>query len=394
MNTKKNSSASAPATSTRSQRVACQICGYEGHVLVPHILAKHPEITPYDYILKYDAPVVSALGHSKMVDEGHPVLPRSIRTEPVWKLFGLPQWDDSQPTSRRFVMRDFAVFTDTPSHVPAIDPDYIFQEQVLRVLLLALQLPERNRLWLHGYAGTGKTQLVLQTAARLNYGVMRINGDVSLSRRQLLGDWVVRNGETTFQHGILPTAMRRGDILLIDEIDHFNPATLAVLRSVLEDPSTLLILENGAEVVKAHPAFRIVATANTTGAGDESGLFTTSRALSLADRQRFSLWSSVDYLDEATESAMLKKRFPKFDPAEIACFVKVATHIRSQHKAGTFEESFSPRELVNWAEKYVMTGDAAVAANITFIERYQSTATKTAVAELVRAAWADAEGAS
>jgi cobaltochelatase CobS len=373
-----------------NNKITCAICGkWSGHVIVGHLKEAHPKVDLFDYMQEHDAPMASPLGF-KHIEAARASLPvvREREARNIATLFDLPpEKDETANRDRRFVNRTVSCFAESNSFVPDVDANYQFPEQPLKKLLMALALPERNRVWLHGYSGTGKTQLVTQVCARMNYGLIRINADSAISRRQLVGDWVVRGGETVFQYGVMVEAMRRGYVFLIDEIDHFAPPTLATLRGVLEDPSQLIILENGGEVVKAHPDFRVVATANTAGAGDESGLFVTSRALSLADRQRFSVWVKVDYLPPAAEAAMLLKRFPRLKKVELQRFHQVVRAIREGHVRGEFEESFSPRELINWVEKFFLVGDAAAAAEMCFLDRYQSPAVQSAVSELVRAAF-------
>ena len=62
--------------------------------------------------------------------------------------------------------------------------------------------------------------------------------------------------------------MKCGDVLLVDELNLAEDAVLERLNSVLEPGRTLTLAEKGgggaagAEVVVAHPAFRVVATMN------------------------------------------------------------------------------------------------------------------------------------
>jgi len=382
----------------KSGKITCAICNkWHGHVIVKHLKEAHPGVSVFDYLTDYDAPIASALGHQRLVEHEKAMpLARERADFLVSDTFGLaPETNEQANPMRKFVNKRVSGFKEAHPLTPKIDPDYVFPEQALRRVLIAFALPERNRVWLHGYAGTGKTQLVTQCCARLNYGLLRINGDTAISRRQLVGDWVVRGSDMVFQYGILVKAMREGLTILIDEIDHFAPPTLAILRGVLEDPSQLVILENGGEAVRAHPDFRVFATANTVGAGDESGLFVTSRALSLADRQRFSIWVNVTYLPPAMECKMIQQRFAHrakqgkspLSDNEVRRFYQVVKAIRKRHAEGAMEESFSPREFVNWVEKYYLFGDAQEAAQACFIERYASPSTQTAVAELVRAAF-------
>jgi len=76
--------------------------------------------------------------------------------------------------------------------------------------------------------------------------------------------------------GPLVTAMREGALLLVDEVNLADDAVLERLNSVLEPGRSLTLAEKGgtttgedanggAEVVVAHPAFRVVATMNPGG---------------------------------------------------------------------------------------------------------------------------------
>ena len=68
--------------------------------------------------------------------------------------------------------------------------------------------------------------------------------------------------------GPLVLAMKEGDIILIDELNLAEDAVLERLNSALESSRTLTLAEKGgktAEVVVAHPDFRIIATMNPGG---------------------------------------------------------------------------------------------------------------------------------
>lgn len=373
-----------------NKKIECAICKkWEGHIIVGHLKKAHPKVDAFAYIMKYSAPIASAHGHLllRATARKELVLERATSKKKVSDIFELEPWDGSDTSPRKFVGKDVKVFDEPHATTPIVDPDYVFPEEVLRRALMATTLRRRNNLWLHGYSGTGKTEFALQLCARLNRGCLRLNGDANISRRQLIGDKVVHNGEMSFEYGIVPICMMQGLTLIIDEIDNLSPAVLAILRPVLENHPSLVILENGSEVIHAHPDFRVIATANTAGGGDESGLFLTSRALSVADRQRFSIWSEVKYLPPKIETKMIKKKFPDLEPVEVKRFYQVVKNIRARHMKRELEESFSHREFINWVEKFTLTGDAMEAAQMCFLDRYQNEAVQLAVSELVKAAW-------
>jgi cobaltochelatase CobS len=346
--------------------VTCAECGHSAHILLPHLREVHNWVA-LDYQLAHpEAPVASPLGQQllqRYVHEEDVFVPRQSHTTTLAEVMtGVVGFEKGPPLKvRRF---------EGPSRYlpPGDDTGYYYDFDCTLLLCYALERPSRNALWLSGYSGTGKTCHVLHLCRRLGREVIRINLDSSITRADLIGDWVVREGSTRFQYGLLPIAMRRGAVLLLDEFDLGNPYIVALFRPVLEDNPRLVLLENGGEVVVPHPDFRVVATANTWGNGDASGLYGTTQSLSLADRQRFSLFAEMCYLKPPIEAQMLLDVVPDLDEEEARQFVKVANAIRAQFAAGKIEESISPRQLINWAEMYCEIGFALRAAVVTFLQ--------------------------
>lgn len=277
---------------------------------------------------------------------------------------------------------------EPPAEWFAVKPDskYIYPETETLMVLLSLNRTKRNRIWIAGYAGTGKTQLAVNILTSIKYPFTRMSFDSSTSRSEVVGRWQARNGNTIFVDSPLVKAMRFGSCIILDEIDSANPDVMAVLRSVLEENPHIMITETG-ELVKAHPDFRIIATANTFGAGDETGLFRTTNVMSVPDRQRFPIKIQMDYLSEDNEIKVLCEEFPDLGKREAKKFVKVADAIRSKFKTGELDESLSPRELLAWVDTYQNLGDVQVAALFTFLNGYPSEATKAAVTEIIRVAF-------
>lgn len=74
-------------------------------------------------------------------------------------------------------------------HVPIQDEDYQFDEKLSKSVLVSLQ--ENDRILLVGGTGCGKSSLICQLGARLNWPVRRVNlhGETSVS--DFVGQWVV-----------------------------------------------------------------------------------------------------------------------------------------------------------------------------------------------------------
>jgi len=196
-------------------------------------------------------------------------------------------------------------------HVPAKDDDYIFRPaELFRVLYAILT---NQRAYLHGDTGTGKTTLIEQVAAYTSWPFMRINFDSEVTRADLMGRDTLQNegGVTTskFVDGILPQMMSGPYIGCFDEIDFVRPDVAYVMQRALEG-NGLMLTEDGGRVVKPHRLFRMFATGNTVGQGDEKGLYQGARPQSMALLDRFTVWVKVDYLKSADRKRLIKTYSP------------------------------------------------------------------------------------
>lgn len=292
-----------------------------------------------------------------------PVVPRAQKTFSVRETFGL----DVPPS---YTVEGYA---EPDRRTPPIDPDHVFPKEDTLAFLLGLTLNDRTLVW--GPTGAGKTALVEQVAARLNYNLVKINFDGGITRDQLIGTKTYDGHRVVFEDGILPLAYRgyEGCIILLDEWDSISDECAFVLQRPLQkNDGTLLILENGGEEIPLPAGHRIVATANTCGQGDETGLYTTgTRVQNYAQINRFSMTIKLGYLAPADEAAMLLRRFAKdgLKKVEAELFVKVMNKIREGFAAGTLAAPLSSRDLIEWVTKFLKIGDPMKAARYTFLNR-------------------------
>ncbi len=117
--------------------------------------------------------------------------------------------------------------------------------------------------------------------------------------------------------------------------------------------SPLVLAQNGGEIIPVHPRFRFVATGNSAGAGDGSGLYQGVLRQSLAWLDRFRV-IEVDYPDESTELTILEQVVPSLPVIVRENMVKLAHEIRrlfvgSQEGEAQLSCTLSTRGLVRWA---------------------------------------------
>ena len=236
--------------------------------------------------------------------------------------------------------------------VPA-QQSYVFDRDRLRKLLAFLDDPMGDGLYLCGPTGCGKTSLVCQAAARLHWPVQMIPVHGRLELDDMLGQKVLDNGSTPFLYGALSIAVRDGHILILDEMDIADPSELAGLYDLL-DGAPLVLAQNGGEIIPVHPRFRFVATGNSAGSGDGSGLYQGVLRQSLAWLDRFRC-IDVDYPDEITELSILEQIVPDLPVLVREGMVKLANEIRrlftgSQEGEAQLSCTLSTRGLVRWAK--------------------------------------------
>lgn len=118
---------------------------------------------------------------------------------------------------------------------------------------------------LKGPTGSGKTKLAETLSHELNLKMNSINCSVDLDAESLLGYKTIENinGESQiiFVDGPVIEAMRKGNILYIDEINMAKPETLPILNGVLDYRRTVTNPFTG-EVIKAHDNFKVIAAIN------------------------------------------------------------------------------------------------------------------------------------
>ena len=277
----------------------------------------------------------------------------TIDWTPAWRVFGNQKVIDmvdqgSEPPSLfNFDVPVFDYGAETHCDVPELDSNYEFDKGVLSPVLWALS--NNKTVYLTGDTGTGKTTHIEQIGAMLKWPTLRINMDSEMSRMDFIGrDTLVQENGTTvsrFVEGILPQAMQQGVILIADEVDFGLSDIMYAFQSVLENGGSLRLTEDGGRIVKPHPMFRIVATANTKGQGDENGCYQGARVQSQAFLDRFQVWVSQDYLSAEKEARIIKSRVPTIEDKPLDQLIKVAGEIRKAFRNGEVLTTVSPRGL-------------------------------------------------
>src|SRR6188474_3972898 len=214
-------------------------------------------------------------------------------------------------------------------HVPDVDTDYLFNRDTTMAILAGFK--HNRRVMIQGYHGTGKSTHVEQVAARLNWPCVRINLDSHVSRIDLVGKdaIVLKDGKqvTEFREGMLPYCLQSNTALCFDEYDAGRPDVMFVIQRVLEQSGKLTLLDQS-KVIRPHPAFRLFSTTNTIGLGDTSGLYHGTQQINQGQMDRWSIVTTLNYLDHDAEAAIVLAKAPAYDSDQgrrtIMAMVRVA----------------------------------------------------------------------
>lgn len=208
--------------------------------------------------------------------------------------------------------------------VPRADPTYVpfgFYKDLIKVLKSENFYPT----FISGLSGNGKTTMVEQACAKLKREVMRVNISVETDEDDLIGGNTLVDGNVVYREGPVLTAMKRGAILILDEIDR-GSNKLMCMQAILEGKP--YFNKKTGETVYPAKGFNVIATANTKGKGSDDGKFISAQILDDAFLERFAITVEQEYPSAKVEKQIIMNKM---------------------EKAGAIDEEFADN-LVTWAE--------------------------------------------
>jgi MoxR-like ATPase len=243
------------------------------------------------------------------------------------------------------VLRQKRLHDDSDTAIPKKFPGFVpfgFYKDLLNIL----QSKQFYPVFITGLSGNGKTLMVEQACAVENRECIRVNISVETDESDLIGSNTLVDGNVVYRDGPVITAMKRGAILLIDEVDR-GSNKLMCLQGIMEGKP--YFNKKSGEYVYPAPGFNVIATANTKGRGSEEGRY-LSQILDDAFLERFPITVEQNYPSDKIELKILK---PLLNDDEFAeNLVKWADVIRKTFADGGVDEVISTRRLVHIAKAY------------------------------------------
>jgi hypothetical protein len=234
---------------------------------------------------------------------------------------------------------------DSEPAVPQKWPDYVpfgFYKDMKNIISSKAFYP----VFVTGLSGNGKTLMVEQVCAELNRECIRVNISVETDESDLLGGPTLVNGNVVNRDGPVLIAMKRGAVLLIDEVDR-GSNKLMCLQGIMEGKPHYN--KKSGEMVYPKDGFNIIATANTKGRGSDEGKY-LSQILDDAFLERFPITVEQEFPDAKTERKILGPLLADKDFVENLC--QWADVVRKSYQEGATDEIISTRRLVHIAKAF------------------------------------------
>ena len=390
-----------------NEKIECKIDGAMVHSVELHLKKNHPSISITDYVAQYPgAPILSETAKAMLEQKkrekeaaaaaeaaaaptatavvetkGEAVVAESKGIEVSAVAAGQPTKGNFHEVFNLGMVKEAlslkgqpipitmltAHKADNQALVPEKSDEYIYDIDELKNCILALE--KRIPLYIWGHKGSGKSDLAEQICARLNRPFMRVQHSANTEESHIVGQWVVRGGNTEFELGPLPMAMKNGWVFCADEYDFALPSVLAVYQAVLEGKSLIIKEADAANrIIKPHPNFRFIATGNTNGSGDETGLYQGTNLQNSANYDRFGMVINKKYLSRKDESMILQKKV-KLVPADADKMAEFAALVRESYDAGKISDTISPRTLIYAADIGIARGNFHQGLQCSFINK-------------------------
>lgn len=200
---------------------------------------------------------------------------------------------------------------------------------------------------LQGPTSVGKTSMIEFLAAKCGYRCIRINNHEHTDVQEYVGGYITgSDGRLVFKDGVLVEALRRGDWIILDELNLAPSDVLEALNRLLDDNKELFIPETG-EFVKPAPGFFLFATQNPAGA------YGGRKPLSRAFRNRFIEISICDLPFPEVEhivslSCGIPPKYSKF-------LVSVMKEMQMRRQQSSILQgkygSITTRDLIKWGKR-------------------------------------------
>ena len=245
---------------------------------------------------------------------------------------------------------------DIQNLVPSKDDTYVpfgFHKDLKTILNTGIFYPA----FISGLSGNGKTTMIEQVCAQLKREAIRVNISIETDEDDLIGGNTLVDGNVVYREGPVLTAMKRGAVLILDEVDR-GSNKLMCLQAILEGKP--YFNKKTGETTTPALGFTIIATANTKGRGSDDGKFISAQLLDEAFLERFAITVEQEYPTMAVEKRIVLNKMERagcVDDEFATHLVTWSDVIRKTYFEGGIDELVSTRRLEHIVNAYSVFKD-------------------------------------
>ncbi|CAD8184490.1 unnamed protein product [Paramecium pentaurelia] len=196
---------------------------------------------------------------------------------------------------------------------------------------------------LEGPTSGGKTSLIYFIAKICGQRCHRINNHQNTQLEEYFGTYSQVGNSIQFVDGLLVTAMRRGDWIILDELNLARSEILENLNRLLDDNQELFLPETQT-TLKPHPGFRIFGTQNPV-------TYSGRKQLSKAFRNRF-IEIQVEEISTEDLTNILKTRCQYLPETHIPLVRQTQVQINLLRASESlFMGMVTLRDLIKWGNR-------------------------------------------
>ena len=292
---------------------------------------------------------------SNKVGRGEYRVPQSgVNTMPALQAQVIPM--TKQPEKSNHKISNVQTDLDTTNLIPTAYKNYVpfgNFDDVYSIVQSMRFFP----VFVSGHSGNGKTMSIEQACAKAKRKFVCVSMTPETDESDLLGNYVLIDGNMEWRDGPVTTAARQGAVLCIDEID-YGAQNLSSLQRVLEGKP--FMLKKKGELITPAPGFTVFATANTKGKGSDDGRYMFTNVLNEAFLERFRTTMEQEFPPVKTERKIIEKELTSVGKSDNDFAEKLVTWadvIRRTFADGGCDEVISTRRLVHIVETYGIFGD-------------------------------------
>ena len=292
---------------------------------------------------------------SNKVGRGEYRVPQSgVNTMPALQAQVIPM--AKQPEKSNHKISNVQTDLDTTNLIPTAYKNYVpfgNFDDVYSIVQSMRFFP----VFVSGHSGNGKTMSIEQACAKAKRKFVCVSMTPETDESDLLGNYVLIDGNMEWRDGPVTTAARQGAVLCIDEID-YGAQNLSSLQRVLEGKP--FMLKKKGELITPAPGFTVFATANTKGKGSDDGRYMFTNVLNEAFLERFRTTMEQEFPPVKTERKIIEKELTSVGKSDNDFAEKLVTWadvIRRTFADGGCDEVISTRRLVHIVETYGIFGD-------------------------------------